>query len=100
MWGMIATWRMALEGVTEAATALASGATLTRSGDSVTSGSPGWPSRRMISPAAGIRSGSTSSRRVRAASGCSRASSAARTVSRVVGITSDGFDGLLAESDV
>lgn len=26
MWGMIATWRMALEGVTEAATALAAGA--------------------------------------------------------------------------
>lgn len=26
MWGMIATWRMALEGVTEAAAALASGA--------------------------------------------------------------------------
>ena len=25
MWGMIATWRMALEGVTEAAAALASG---------------------------------------------------------------------------
>lgn len=35
-----------------------------------------------------IRSGRTSSRRVRAASGCSRACSAARTVSRAVGIFS------------